>query len=71
MSYDDIWTVSYDAVCELWWCMSVWWYMSYEDVWVMILDDEYNIYVYFDDVLDMFDTLYGNMMSMMIVWRLP
>ena len=43
-------------------------YMSYDDVWVMIPDDVLSIYIYIlmNVVLDMFDALCGNMMSMMI-----
>ena len=43
--------------------------MSYGDVWVTILDDVLSIYIYIlmNAVLDMFDALCANMMSMMIV----
>ena len=40
--------------------------MSYDDVWVTILDDVRSIYILMNDILDMFDALCGNMMSMMI-----
>ena len=59
MSYDDVWTISYDAVYELWWCVGY-------DTWCAPY-----IYILMNVVLDMFDALCGNMMSMMIAWRLP
>ena len=36
-------------------------------MWVTILDDVRSIYILMNVVLDMFDALCGNMMSMMIV----
>ena len=48
------------------WCFI----LVYDDVWVMMLDDVRNIYSSMYDVLDMPNALYGDMMSMMITWRL-
>ena len=36
----------------------------------MMFDDVRNIYILMNDVLDMLDAVYGNMMIMMIAWRL-
>ena len=42
----------------------------YGDVWVMMIDDVRSIYILMNDVLDMLDAVYGNIINMMIAWLL-
>ena len=78
LSYDDVWVHDDVRVYD-----DVWVYDDvrvYDDVWVMMMyelwclimmhDDVRNVYISMYDVLDMFDALYSDMMSMMIAWRL-
>ena len=36
----------------------------------MMFDDVRSIYISMNDILDMLDAVYGNIMIMMIAWRL-